>query len=94
MLFRKLRWKPKKIVFGDGNKGIVSNSPYDAIIVTAGAPVLPNDLLKQLSIGGRLVIPIGIKDQIMTRYIRVSENKFNKETFGSFRFVPLLKDKN
>ena len=94
LLFRKLRWKPKKIVFGDGNKGIVSNSPYDAIIVTAGAPVLPNDLLKQLSIGGRLVIPIGIKDQIMTRYIRVSENKFNKETFGSFRFVPLLKDKN
>ena len=93
LLFKKLKWKPKKIIFGDGTKGFKNNSPYDAIIVTAGTPELPTDLLSQLKIGGRLVIPIGKNEQIMTRYIRVSKNEFNKETFGSFRFVPLLKDK-
>jgi protein-L-isoaspartate(D-aspartate) O-methyltransferase len=47
-----------------------------------------------LTIGGRLVIPVGEKDQIMTRYIRTGEKSFDRKTFGNFRFVPLLKDKN
>ena len=93
LLFKKIKWKPKKIVFGDGYKGLKINAPYDAIIVTAGSPELPNNLMLQLKIGGRLVIPIGTKEQIMTRYVRVSDKEYSKETFGIFRFVPLLKDK-
>ena len=92
LLFKKIKWKPKKIVFGDGYKGLKINAPYDAIIVTAGSPELPNNLMLQLKIGGRLVIPIGTKEQIMTRYVRVSDKEYSKETFGIFRFVPLLKD--
>lgn len=93
LLFKKIKWKPKKIVFGDGYKGLKINAPYDAIIVTAGSPELPNNLMLQLKIGGRLVIPIGTKEQTMTRYVRVSDKEYSKETFGSFRFVPLLKNK-
>ena len=94
ILFSKLKWKPKKLVYGDGYIGLKENAPYKGIIVTAGAPFVPKLLLDQLCVGGHLVIPVGNKDQIMTRYSRLSENKFDKETFGSFNFVPLLKDKN
>ena len=94
LLFNKLKLRPKKVIFGDGYKGYPIAAPYDGIIVTAGAPIVPNPLLEQLSIGGRLVIPVGKKEQIMTRFIRKSEKEFDKETFGSFRFVPLLENKN
>ncbi len=94
LLCRKLKWNPKKLVFGDGYLGLKNNAPYNGIIVTAAAPVVPNNLLEQLSIGGKLVIPIGKKEQIMTKYTRISKIEFNKETFGNFRFVPLLKDTN
>ena len=94
LLFNKLKLRPKKVIFGDGYKGYPAAAPYDGIIVTAGAPIVPKSLLEQLSIGGRLVIPVGKKEQIMTRFIRKSEKEFDKETFGSFRFVPLLENKN
>jgi len=94
LLFNKLKLRPKKVIYGDGYKGYPTAAPYDGIIVTAGAPIVPKPLLNQLSIGGRLVIPIGKKEQIMTRFIRKSEKEFDKEIFGSFRFVPLLKKKN
>jgi protein-L-isoaspartate(D-aspartate) O-methyltransferase len=93
-LFKKLGLQPKKVIFGDGYQGLADQAPFDAIIVSAGATEVPKPLLEQLAIGGRLVIPVGEKDQIMTRYIRTGEKSFDRKTFGNFRFVPLLKDKN
>jgi len=93
-LFSQLGYRPKKHLFGDGYKGLPTEAPFDRIIVTAGAPQVPKALLNQLAIGGKLVIPIGDKEQIMTRFIRTSKVSFDKEEFGRFRFVPLLENKN
>jgi len=93
-LFNKLNIKPKRFKYGDGYKGLPEDSPFDGIIVTAGAPEIPNELLKQLKVGGRLVIPIGNKSQTMLRITKQSNTKYKKEKFGTFRFVPLLKNKN
>lgn len=93
-LFTQLNFRPKKVVFGDGYKGLPETAPYDRIIVTAGAPEVPKELLQQLTVGGKLVIPVGVKDQVMFRFTRTSEKTFDKESFGKFRFVPLLNDKN
>lgn len=90
----KLGYKPKRMVFGDGYIGLEEEAPFNGIIVTAGAPFVPNPLLAQLKIGGKLVIPVGENVQIMTVYTRKSESEFEKEEHGEFRFVPLLEDKN
>jgi protein-L-isoaspartate(D-aspartate) O-methyltransferase len=90
----KLGYRPKKLIFGDGYKGLKTEAPFDGIVVTAGAPFVPKPLLSQLKIGGRLVIPIGSENQIMTLITRISMTKFKKEEFGEFRFVPLLENKN
>jgi len=90
----KLGYRPKKMIFGDGYKGLPEEAPFDSIIVTAGAPFVPKALLGQLKINGRLVIPVGDDVQIMTLYIRKGPKEFEKYEFGEFRFVPLLEDKN
>ncbi len=90
----KLGYKPKRMVFGDGYIGLEEEAPFNGIIVTAGAPFVPNPLLAQLKIGAKLVIPIGENVQIMTVYTRKSESEFEKEEHGQFRFVPLLENKN
>ncbi|TDG35045.1 protein-L-isoaspartate(D-aspartate) O-methyltransferase [Pedobacter changchengzhani] len=78
---------------GDGSKGIAEHAPYDKIIVTAGAPLVPEILLKQLKIGGILVIPVGDeKTQKMITVIRISENDFDRIELDTFRFVPLVGD--
>ena len=94
LFFGKMGYRPKKMIFGDGYKGLPEDAPFDGIIVTAGAPFVPKPLLSQLKVGGKLVIPVGSEEQIMTRYIRKSEKEFEKEELGVFRFVPLLEDKN
>ncbi|WP_224482967.1 protein-L-isoaspartate(D-aspartate) O-methyltransferase [Robertkochia aurantiaca] len=90
----KIGYKPKKIIFGDGYKGLPDEAPFDGIIVTAGAPFVPKPLMSQLKVGGKLVIPVGDEIQTMTRFTRTSEKEFKKETYGDFRFVPLLEDRN
>ena len=94
LFFKKMGYRPKKAIFGDGYKGLPEEAPFDGILVTAGAPTIPKALLSQLKIGGRLVIPVGDENQIMTLVTRKSEKEFEKEEFGAFRFVPLLEDKN
>lgn len=91
---KKIGYSPKYITFGDGYKGIKTYAPYHKIIVTAGAPYIPKDLMAQLKVGGRMVIPVGEDPQIMTLLIRKDAKKFEKHTFGEFRFVPLLENKN
>lgn len=93
-LLPKLGIRPKHLSFGDGYKGLPNHAPFDSIIVTAGAPIIPQPLMAQLKIGGKLVIPVGEKDQIMTMLIRKNETQFEKHEFGDFKFVPLLENKN
>ena len=90
----KIGFRPKKMVFGDGYKGLPEFAPFDGIVVTAGAPFVPKPLLAQLKVGGKLVIPVGTKTQVMTVYTRKSATDFEKKEYGEFRFVPLLEDKN
>lgn len=90
----RLGYRPKKLIFGDGYIGNKEDAPYDGIIVTAGAPFIPKPLLRQLKIGGNLVIPVGEELQTMTVIKRKSAREFEKNEFGDFRFVPMLEDKN
>lgn len=94
LFFEKMGYRPKKYVFGDGYKGLPDEAPFDGIIVTAGAPNVPKPLLSQLAVGGRLVIPVGEDEQVMTRITRTSVKEFQREELGVFRFVPMLEDKN
>jgi len=94
VLLPKLGIRPKHLSFGDGYKGLPNHAPFDSIIVTAGAPIIPQALMAQLKIGGRLVIPLGEENQIMTLLIRRNETQFEKHEFGDFKFVPLLENKN
>lgn len=76
---------------GDGSKGLPAFAPYDKIIVTAGAPLVPKSLIEQLKENGKLVIPVGDdKLQKMIRITKKGGNKLVKEEFANFSFVPLL----
>lgn len=76
--------------FGDGTIGLTKKAPFDGIIVTAGAPKIPESLKKQLKIGGKLIIPVGQhQTQTMLRVVRETEEKFREEDHGMFVFVPL-----
>lgn len=82
-----------KFFYGDGYKGLPVFAPYDKIIITAGAPIIPEALLDQLKVGGRMVIPLGENVQIMTLIKKIAPKKFEKVEYGEFRFVPLIEHK-
>lgn len=80
--------------FGDGFLGLPHLAPFDKILVTCGAEILPTELLKQLKIGGIMVIPLGKEEQILYRFTKISPTEFEKEEFGVYKFVPMLQDIN
>ncbi|MDO9254089.1 MAG: protein-L-isoaspartate(D-aspartate) O-methyltransferase [Bacteroidales bacterium] len=83
-----------RLFYGDGYAGLPAFAPFDRILITAAAPFIPIALVAQLKIGGRLVAPVGKNDiQIMTLVTKLSETEIKTETFGTFRFVPMLTDK-
>lgn len=90
-LLPELGYNPS-FFLGDGYKGLPTYGPFDRIIVTAGAPSVPEDLLLQLVTGGKMVIPVGPGDQqTMLLITRKGEDEFVTEKNGAFVFVPLLK---
>lgn len=89
-LLPKLGYHPQ-FFYGDGYQGLPTYGPFDSIIVTAGADMVPPRLLEQLAIGGRMVIPVGERQfQVMKIIVRVSENEYTEKEVGNFVFVPLL----
>jgi len=83
-----------KLFYGDGYEGLPSYAPFDKILVTAGAPFIPNALLQQLKEGGFMIIPLGKgNNQVMTKIIKLNDKDFEKIEYGNFRFVPLLNKK-
>lgn len=91
-LLTKLNYRPQ-LFYGDGYQGRKGFAPYDRIIVTCGAPEVPLALLAQLKDDGMLVIPVGVENQVMKRYTRRG-NELDEESFGDFKFVPMLENKN
>ena len=90
----KIGYVAKRLIFGDGYQGLKEEAPFDRIIVTAGAPFVPKPLLAQLKVGGRLVIPVGEQEQVMTLFVRKSPKNFEKHELGHFKFVPMLENKS
>jgi len=91
-LLIELGYKNIEVLHADGTQGWPEHAPYDAIVVTAGGPEVPESLKSQLKIGGRLVIPVGSDErfQKLIRVIRLSETEFITEDLADVRFVPLL----
>ena len=92
-ILSKLKLKAKEIIWSDGYSGLKEHAPFDKIIVTAGSKEAPKDLLKQLRVNGKMIIPIGDIEQNMILIERKGENNFKKINLGSFKFVPMLKNK-
>lgn len=89
-LLTQLGIEKVRFFLGDGYEGLLKHSPFDKIIVTAGAPEVLQTLCNQLKIGGILVIPVGQQVQRMLKITRTGENTFQQEDKGDYRFVPLL----
>lgn len=89
-LLAEMGFRSVKCFFRDGTKGLPEYAPYDKILVTAGAPVVPESLRQQLAVGGILVIPVGEEVQYMYRITRLSAEEFKEEMLDAFRFVPFL----
>lgn len=92
---KEIGLRPKFQSFGDGFQGLPTFAPFDSVLVTCGAQQLPSELLKQLKVGGRMVIPLGpLQEQILYRFTKIAPTEFEKESFGRYRFVPMLGSTN
>lgn len=90
-MFQTMKIFPHSRTFGDGFSGLSHFAPFDKILVTCGAEILPTQLLKQLKVGGIMVIPIGsTHEHLLHRFTKISDVEFEKETFGTYSFVPML----
>ncbi|MGB2832450.1 MAG: protein-L-isoaspartate(D-aspartate) O-methyltransferase [Methylotenera sp.] len=87
---RELKCVNVKLGHSDGTMGLPEFAPFDGIIVTAAASHIPQDLLDQLAIGGRLVIPVGIEEQTLILVERRSEQDYRQTKLEPVKFVPLL----
>jgi protein-L-isoaspartate(D-aspartate) O-methyltransferase len=87
-----LGYRNVRVLLGDGTMGWPDHAPYDGIVVTAGAPEVPEELKQQLAIGGRLVIPVGDTPHLQTlvRVRRLPDGEFREEELCGVRFVPLI----
>lgn len=95
ILLQQLGFGRIRTLLGDGYKGSPRFAQFDRILVTCGAPFIPQDLLDQLNIGGMLVIPLGEgENQRMIRITKIAEDSYEKEDFGEFKFVPFLQGVN
>ena len=89
------RYRLIKFFYGDGYAGQPTFAPFDRILITAGAPAVPERLIHQLKVGGILVVPVDEGTaQRMHRITRVSETETKQEVFDEFSFVPMLKGKS
>jgi protein-L-isoaspartate(D-aspartate) O-methyltransferase len=90
---KKMGYAPK-LFYGDGYAGLPAYAPFDKILITCGTPSIPADLLKQLRVGGVMVAPVGPgNEQVMTRIVKSSETEAVKDELETFRFVPMLEDR-
>lgn len=84
-----------KYFYGDGYAGLPKFAPFDKILITAGAPQVPIDLMQQLKMGGVAVIPVGEgESQRMHRIVRVAEGELEQQVLDEFQFVPMLQGKS
>jgi protein-L-isoaspartate(D-aspartate) O-methyltransferase len=91
----KSKYPMLRCFYGDGYEGLPTYAPFDKVLVTAAAPQIPEKLLQQLKIGGKMVIPVGGQEvQRMLRITKVSETEFDQEMFDNFSFVPMLAGKS
>jgi protein-L-isoaspartate(D-aspartate) O-methyltransferase len=87
--FRELKLRNVKVKKADGHFGLPEMAPFDGIMVTAAATHIPEDLLRQLAVGGRLVIPVGANEQILTLVERTADD-YRKTELEAVKFVPLM----
>jgi protein-L-isoaspartate(D-aspartate) O-methyltransferase len=78
------------LFYGDGYQGVPQYAPYDKIIITCGAPNIPETLMDQLKVGGYMVVPVGEDTQVMKRVTKLDNNEYKIEDFGYFVFVPMV----
>lgn len=90
----KSKYPNLRFFYGDGYEGLPTYAPFDKVLVTAAAPTIPERLLQQMKVGGKMVIPVGGQEvQRMLRITKISENDFEQEMFDNFSFVPMLAGK-
>jgi protein-L-isoaspartate(D-aspartate) O-methyltransferase len=93
LVLKRIGYQPY-LSYGDGFKGLPGFAPFHKVIVTCGAPHIPQNLLKQLIVGGRMVIPVDVDGKLVMKVIdKVEENDYVQQDFGEFRFVPMLENR-